>query len=59
VLLIGLLECFFYNMLPTQLGLMMVAAALVMRELGAEPARAGRGLASGPAVRSGPLAPTG
>jgi hypothetical protein len=59
VLLIGLLECFYYNMLPTQLGLMMVAAALVMREMGADRARADRRLGPEPAVRSGPLAPTG
>ncbi|HYY80501.1 MAG TPA: O-antigen ligase family protein [Actinomycetes bacterium] len=40
VLVIGVLEFFFYDMLPTQLCLMMAVGALAMRELGAARARA-------------------
>jgi hypothetical protein len=35
VLVVGLLEFFYYDMMPTQLHLMMVVAALAWRELGA------------------------
>jgi polysaccharide biosynthesis protein PslJ len=35
VLLVGMLEFFYYDMMPTQLHLMMVVAALAWRELGA------------------------